>query len=260
MEMEQMRDYLIRMDSKMPKGQLRTCHPVGKTTRYYHTGYNENSGDRYDKYISKKKNLELIRKLAQKNYNEVLLQEIDCELELLRKFKIKLKPEKKESIFSYLTEDRKALVTPYYRTAKELYEEFSSEEYEPNTSHPEHLKFETDNGEKVRSKSELMIANQLYRHEKDLCYKYEKPLTLSSGEIIHPDFTIMRKDDAKIFYWEHYGRMDKSNYVDELVWKMDQYAKEDIWPGENLIMTFETEAFPLSLQKIRRTIDKYLLE
>lgn len=44
----------------------------------------------------------------------------------------------------------------------------------------------TDNGERVRSKSELNIANMLYKME--IPYKYECPLTLSNGRTIYPDF------------------------------------------------------------------------
>lgn len=48
--------------------------------------------------------------------------------------------------------------------------------------------YETDNKERVRSKSELNIANALYKY--GIPYKYECPLRLSNGKVIYPDFTI----------------------------------------------------------------------
>jgi len=256
----EMKAYLTKEIEKMPHGEIRVNHPKNICERYYRVEHDDNGKRARDKYLSKKRDKIIIGKLAQKEYDEKLLRSIIREIVMLERFAKEYDDSDKEEVFANERDELKEYINPYYKSTKELYDEFSSEEFEPNTSHPEHLKFETDNDEKVRSKSELMIANQLYRHGDKLCYKYEKPLALTSGEIVHPDFTIMRKDDGKIFYWEHYGRMDKSNYVDELVWKMDQYTKMGIWPGENLIMTFETEAFPLSLQKIRRTIDKYLFE
>ena len=62
--------------------------------------------------------------------------------------------------------------------------------------------FETDHGEKVRSKSELIIANILFQNRDHLLYKYEKPIELvkqrgykiTSGTEIISFFYIHKKD------------------------------------------------------------------
>ena len=54
----------------------------------------------------------------------------------------------------------------------------------------------TEKGERVRSKSEKIIADYFYR--KNILYKYEKPLYLNGYGIVYPDFTLLsRKQERK---------------------------------------------------------------
>ena len=125
-------------------------------------------------------------------------------------------PENKERVFENLSEERKQLVQPYFRSTKEKYEAWKRENYPVYDAYPESLQYVTDRGEVVRSKSELIIANMLYRNSKDLRYKYERPLELLiNGEkrIFYPDFTVLNIHTGKITYWEHAGMMDNSQYA-----------------------------------------------
>lgn len=72
---------------------------------------------------------------------------------------------------------------------------------------PEHY---SNKGERVRSKSEVMIADALA--QAGLPYRYECPLMLGTA-VVHPDFTILRREDRKELFWEHLGRMDDVGYV-----------------------------------------------
>ncbi len=60
---------------------------------------------------------------------------------------------------------RKALVQPYKKTLDEIIAEWNGGVYEQNQSHAESLRYDTDGGEVVRSKSEVIIANELYKQE-----------------------------------------------------------------------------------------------
>ena len=60
--------------------------------------------------------------------------------------------------------------------------QWEDEKYEKNTKYFENLKFETDQGELVRSKSEVIIANLLYQNLHHILYKYERPLELNKGK------------------------------------------------------------------------------
>ncbi len=60
--------------------------------------------------------------------------------------------------------------------------------------------YRTEKGELVRSKSEMNIANALFRTE--IPYKYECPLTLNDGRVIYPDFTVLDVYNRRLVCWE----------------------------------------------------------
>ena len=86
--------------------------------------------------------------------------------------------------------------------------------------------YETERGERVRSKSELTIANALAKH--GIPYKYECPMILKNGWKIHPDFTVLNVKKRKQLYWEHRGMMDDPSYAKHSVDRIKQYMKNGI--------------------------------
>jgi ATP-dependent DNA helicase RecQ len=88
-------------------------------------------------------------------------------------------------------------------------------------------------GGKVRSKSEVIIANLLHQH--NVKYKYELPLEHGSGKPIKPDFTIFLADGKKI-YWEHLGLLGNEGYDANWLYKLDIYEK--YFSGQ-LVTTYE---------------------
>jgi hypothetical protein len=77
----------------------------------------------------------------------------------------------------------------------------------------DHLIHKAEKGHLVRSKSELVIANLLYRMAEGLeKYHYEQPLELREGAPpIHPDFSFTDPAGDRIV-WEHLGMMDREDY------------------------------------------------
>jgi hypothetical protein len=69
----------------------------------------------------------------------------------------------------------------------------------------------TKRGDLVRSKSEVIIANELLSQGIDR-YEYELKLELPSGAIRYPDFTIVDDDTGETFYWEHLGMLHNPEY------------------------------------------------
>lgn len=57
----------------------------------------------------------------------------------------------------------------------------------------------------------------------------------------HPDFTILRPFDLKIFYWEHLGLIDNPEYLSKQNEKINVYYKHNIREGDNLILTKEED-------------------
>ena len=83
--------------------------------------------------------------------------------------------------------------------------------------------YDTKRKERVRSKSELNIANMLDSY--GVPYKYECPLKLKDGKVIYPDFTVINVKSRKVIYWEHRGMMDDKNYANMAVSRIKQMRK-----------------------------------
>ena len=115
----------------------------------------------------------------------------------------------------------------------------------------------TEKGERVRSKSEKILADYFYRNK--IAYKYECPLHLKGYGIVYPDFTFLSRKTKQEIYWEHDGRMDDPGYAQNAVRKILAYEENGIYPGESLILTFETEKNVLNTRIIERLVHRYLL-
>ena len=99
----------------------------------------------------------------------------------------------------------------------------------------ENLIHKTLRGELVRSKSEVIIANELFN--KNINYEYEKDLVLKNGEIRCPDFTIENKAKGITYYWEHLGMLSDPSYKKRWEEKKKLYAENGIVEGKNLLVS-----------------------
>lgn len=80
------------------------------------------------------------------------------------------------------------MLTPIEATWNQLLMEWYKEEYLGKEGMPVIL---TEKGERVRSKSEKILADYFYR--KNILYKYEKPLYLKGYGTVYPDFTFLSR-------------------------------------------------------------------
>ena len=114
--------------------------------------------------------------------------------------------------------------------------------------------YRTYQGEYVRSKSELIIANELFAGH--LSYEYEKPLELG-GYLFHPDFTIYTPHQKQIVYWENCGLMNDDAYCEKWRKKKRLYEVAGIteWK-KNLIVTYESQPGDLSIEEIHQHIQR----
>ena len=114
----------------------------------------------------------------------------------------------------------------------------------------------TERGERVRSKSEKILADYFSRH--GIPYKYECPLYLKGTGLVHPDFTFLSRKSGQEIYWEHDGRMDDPEYARNAIRKIQAYEANGIYPGERLILTFETSKIVLDMKLIEKLVCRYL--
>ncbi len=128
--------------------------------------------------------------------------------------------------------------------------------YNKSIDHPEHLIVPAPKGEMVRSKSEAMIAQELFSH--GIPYRYEEIHDIYDYPIA-TDFTIMNPRTHKIVLWEHFGRADDPDYQKTIDMKMYRYIRAGYLPGENMITTFEDSVHPLSYIKVEEIVRMYFL-
>ena len=122
---------------------------------------------------------------------------------------------------------------------------------------PEELKHTAKNGVKMRSKSEVVIANGLI--DAGILFVYELPVKIF-GKWIRPDFTLYCPRTGRIIYWEHVGGLYSDGYRNDFVLKMDTYHWAKLVPGVDFLLSFEDLKGNLNSDIIDTMIRELLLE
>ena len=194
--------------------------------------------------------------LVQKKYDHQIVEAAGKQIVTLERFIRNYDPDCLKKIYEAVSDARKEIIVPS-ELPDELYaQQWQSRPFQPKEigeKVPEHY---SNKGERVRSKSEVMIADALA--QAGIPYRYECPLKLGT-EVIHPDFTISRKGDRKELFWEHLGKMDDADYVVKNLPRIRLYEKNGIMPGINLILTMETSLQPINLSVIKQMIKTYCI-
>lgn len=237
-----------------PEGRIRMFAKGNRTAFYYRKKSSEKSGT----YL-KKSDCNMIKKLSQKNYNEKVIKLVEAELDELEKIVNKCEKNAQEirSLFDSYPVDVKKYIQPLDISDFTFAEQWQAEPYEESKGFVGNKIFDTNRGEKVRSKSELNIANMLDSY--GIPYKYECPLKLKNKVIIYPDFTILNARLRKVFYWEHRGMMDDRSYAKSTVARIKDYFKNGYLLGDSLLITEETQESPLRPSEIKAVIERWLL-
>lgn len=148
--------------------------------------------------------------------------------EVLRKIQesIDIKKAYKHDLLNYLV-----YLIDNYTDSNQLHQEIGN--YLGVDKHKLGRIYSTLKGDKVRSKSEVIIANLL--HENGIDYEYEKKLFYNKEKWIEPDFTI-KIDEENEVYWEHLGMLGLETYDERWSKKLDIY---DTYFSDKLVTTYE---------------------
>ena len=236
---------LEKTRGSFPIGNLHLKTNSGYVRYYWY--YNKK-----DKYLGKN-DTELIRQLAQKDHVTKALETALQEAEILKKDIIEYPKNYVENIYDSLPDAIRKYASPLIISDEEYARQWLSKPFTPKPFAKGAPEYYTLKGERVRSKSEVIIADRLFA--KGIPYKYECPV-LIGNEIIHPDLTILRLSDRKILYHEHCGKMDNPDYVENMVSRVNKYAGDGIFQGDRLFLTFETADQPLDISWLDDFIEK----
>lgn len=241
-----------------PEGNLRIANQ-GSYSQFYHITKVGDKGTFIDKSQT-----DLIQKLAQKGYEHKLEKVINKHICQIKDFLNRYNPSELIDAYSSLHPERKKLITPYFLSDEEYAEQWSRVPYtgKPFTDDmPEHY---ASNGLRVRSKSEVIIANVLSKLQ--IPFRYEAAIKIKvkkggQSQIVkfHPDFTCLNARTRQEFIWEHFGLMNDEGYLENAIEKERIYAAAGYIPGINFISTMESKNIPLNSKHVEQ-IAKNLLK
>ena len=236
---------------KAPEGtvQIRKHY---KGYQFYHRRLSSEKNGKYIPAANRQKALTLVRK----RYLQRIVKSATEQILLIDNFLDDYDPEALDKVYELEGEIRKKLITPVVMPDDLFIENWASLSYQGKTipeDVPEHY---TLKNERVRSKSEVIIANALA--QENIPYRYEYP-TEVFDKIIYPDFTILRIKDRKEIIWEHLGMMDDEEYRDRAFRRIREYEAAGIFPGDDLIITCETLGMPLNSKVVDAMIKHYLI-
>lgn len=238
--------------SNAPTGNLK-CLNKGNYQQYYVNG----------KYV-KKSNMEYVKKLAERDYYKKLLPALREKIDVLDKISelMNYDFDKPGAIYNNLCPGRKQIVTPALITNETFLENWQNEPYDHWKITDEDVRgnFITLNGERVRSKSEKMIADELTKY--GIPYRYEYPLKILNNSrliTLRPDFIVISPVTLKEFIIEHLGLLDHESYYNRNLDKLGIYEQNGYLLGKNLLIFHETSNRPIDISLVDRYIEEYLL-
>lgn len=274
-KLKKLEEAILFADTKIknaPEGKL-YIKKIGDVYRYY---YQKSSKLEKLIYLGEKDS-ELIRKLQEKDYYIKLKSVAESELKAQKEIqKIESSIQSYEHVFIQLPENKRTMISPY--VSKETEEIKTRIEKECKTWKKEtfvrkgvekNISLVTLNGERVRSKSELIIADRLKNAGIPYCYerKYvfedddlnsKKKAFDLDYDVWFPDFQAINTRTGELFFWEHFGLMDNPEYCASCEFKLETYSKHGIFMGKNLIVTMESSKHTLNVEYVDRLINEFL--
>lgn len=250
---------------KAPKGRIRISQNGGHPEYYLVT----ERGSLRGKYLPHSQKT-LARQLAQKDYDARLIKLLQKEISTLQNYMKQTSNGRAiPELYDSLCPARRSLITPAILTNEQYAARWLDVSWTGRPFASDAPYICTARGERVRSKSEVIIADTLFRY--NIPYRYEFPITLKrsnsddirrdfgSSITLYPDFLCLNTRTRTEFYWEHFGLMDSTEYSNNAAGKLRLYTENGILAGRNLIITMETQTEPPSIKALEKLIEEFLL-
>ena len=249
-----MEERILAQKEEFQDGRLR-INRNGNVNQYYYC--NKENGNR-GKYIPRNQ-MKFVYTLAQSDYYKMALEEIQTQKILLEQMIQGYHPHGIMEIYENYHPHRKLLVDPIIVPDEQYVRQWQSEEYKRNGFDINNdSSIYTNKGERVRSKTEKIIADRL--KDLNIPYKYEKPLYLQNpGKWIYPDFNVLNVRLRKEYYFEHFGKMLDEEYCKRNLRKIENYERNGYFLGDKLIATFEAKDMQIDTAVLDMVIQKYFL-
>lgn len=244
---------LIQELKGLPDGEF-LCTDQGGYRRYMQRIPAKGNRKKEHRY-GVKKNPEVLNGLVRKEYVTDALKIIDQDIRAVDLMCKRYRPIDEAYIMKQFLEDYPELAKGIYHAPIDP-DEWKKLMPRIDNFHPENLIHTAADGTRNRSKNEMYIASRLDHH--GIIYRWDCPTGIP-GVFSCPDFTILRRRDWKIIYWEHCGMMDVREYRLRNERKLKEYEEAGIVPWDNLIVTYDTVEGGLRGDLIEAMIKCWLL-
>lgn len=252
--LQEMKVLLESEYAKLPEGVLLVS--PGSTSNSFRYYLRKSPKDKCGLYLDKSRNSDK-EKYATKKYIKELLKNIENEISKLERIRNLEVSDSIIDTYKSLNPGVRKLINPINVDDDTYKEMWLKESYVGlGFNSRDKSSFYSDKGERMRSKSEVLIANAL--NKMNIAYKYECPIVRKNGELLYPDFTVLDAKRRRIMYWEHLGKMDDMAYVTRNLWKLDEYKSINIQIGVNLILTYESSSNPLGTYEINNIVQSLI--
>ena len=195
--------------------------------------------------------------IAQRDYDIKLVKNAEERIRAITDFIEKYNKTSLQGLYAMTNHYRRELLHEAILSDEEYVSRWQEIKYTGKPHAEDAPEIITERGERVRSKSEKIIADKLY--SLGIPYRYEYPLILTGNIKIYPDFTILKMPEREEVYLEHLGMMDDSSYVEHMIYKLNTYERNGIYLGVNLFITYETSKKPLNTRMLNEFIKKLFM-
>ncbi len=223
------------------------------SAEFYHCGVEKGKKPHYLRRSEK----ETILRLAQQGYDRRLIRSLTRQISALKKCLNTLAQENEYRIYES-SQIRRDLVQHKILTDDEYIRQWLALPRQYLDYEPEQKKFPAKNGVMVRSKSEKIIADMLCDYNIPFVYESCRKIVLGNKkQSVYPDFLLLDVNSRREIVFEHFGWMDKPDYLNRTLQKIQGYACSGSVPGINFLSTFESESQPLDVKTLQSMLEVY---
>jgi len=249
-QLNTLRKMVEKRIKNVPQGHVRIAKKKNRIEYYYKSG-GEGDENKNGRYL-KKSEEDFAKNIAQRDFDVCVLKCVTERIRIIEKFLENYKKTSLDDLFEKTNSYRKELIDASEISDKEYVKQWQSVQYEGKSFTDDTPVIITEKGERVRSKSEKIIADKLYIL--GIPYRYEYPVLLDGNIKVYPDFTILKMPEREEVYLEHFGMMDDEEYVNTAIYKLNTYERNGIYLGGKLFITYETSRNPLNTKVLDRKL------
>lgn len=244
-ELKEERERLVKMISdaegviqKAPKGNVRVSGCKKSWQCYFCDALTEAKNGQY----MPKKDRDKAKKIVEREYLENLKKVCEKRKAGIEKSLQMLQDTAPEEVFRKMGRGKQQLLSNVIPDDETYIKAWTSKIYTGKSFLDHYPEIYSDRGERVRSKTEKIIADKL--SWEGIPYHYEQPVYLEGYGVVYPDFTLLNINTREEILLEHFGMMGDLAYVEKALRKIRLYEKNGYFVGRNLLITYETLTEP----------------